>query len=504
MRSLLLLLFAACLLPSSEMPPVLRWDAPLTETARALIATQSNDGGWLTPARASTAGGLAVPRRGQGLELCHAAVHLLLASDLLPEAENAGNRVLVLAAQALLAEPGRAMEKAEASAFKAACGFPGATKAEPIPSALMIAGRVPTSRFPDLEWYHHHEPGALRSMLEGQDLPGDAESRLLLLRGLAHSAMSGWETWQEELLRSWTGQVMAACHRIDGPSGAQLVWPTGRADGSPANLFGLRWLGTCRQLELERWNHRNITLVLERLAREQSADGTWNAAREDLTAPAILGFLGAGYDHKTPNRYRQRINDGIKQLLTPPAEADETKPILAWRALALAEAYAMTCDRNLRNPAQQAIDDLHRRLLAHPARSASGRHPSATQVTAIAFLARRSALAGGLAVSQELPPIETQESDPWEDRTWSAFAAFLGKSRPAVPESLLHGLPSEPPSGPCGMACTVILHSAGGNAWSFWRRRLHLRPPASTLEDAIWQLLADEIVYRESYVLLAR
>lgn len=78
-----------------------------------------------------------------------------------------------------------------------------------------------------------------------------------------------------------------------------------------------------------------------------------------MTGYAIGCFLGAGYDHKTPNKYKLVVSKGIKYLL----DIQKPEGMLGDRnyehpiaSLALIEAYGMSCDPELRDPAQKAVD----------------------------------------------------------------------------------------------------------------------------------------------------
>jgi hypothetical protein len=120
--------------------------------------------------------------------------------------------------------------------------------------------------------------------------------------------------------------------------------------------------------------------ALRWLKRHQSPNGMWSATNynvnctgdikcepgkgaqggdEAMTGYAVLCFLGAGYDHRTPSKYKPVVNKGIEWLLA----AQKADGLIGSRnyehpvaAMALAEAYGMTSDPALREPAQKAID----------------------------------------------------------------------------------------------------------------------------------------------------
>jgi hypothetical protein len=90
------------------------------------------------------------------------------------------------------------------------------------------------------------------------------------------------------------------------------------------------------------------------------------------TAYAVLCYLGAGYDHRSPNLYRKTVENGLKWLLSaqkPDGLMGERNYEHAIATSALAEAYAMTSDPLLREPAQKAVDV----ILARQARDAKAK-----------------------------------------------------------------------------------------------------------------------------------
>jgi hypothetical protein len=126
-----------------------------------------------------------------------------------------------------------------------------------------------------------------------------------------------------------------------------------------------------------------IHLGLEFLARYQSPDGSWSLTGFDRDEPqhltqldsdtaatglALLAFQGAGYNHRE-FKYARQINHAIQWLTENQAEdgglyvPSDKKSDSACRlyshgiaALALTEAYGMTQDPRLAEPAQKALD----------------------------------------------------------------------------------------------------------------------------------------------------
>ncbi len=122
---------------------------------------------------------------------------------------------------------------------------------------------------------------------------------------------------------------------------------------------------------------------LEFLARMQAADGHWSlhqfpgATEADVgiihsdsaaTGLALLAYLGANYDHYD-GKYQDVVRRGLEYLLKhqkPDGDlyipADEVTNESAWlyshaiSSIALCEAYGITGDKKLHDPAQKALD----------------------------------------------------------------------------------------------------------------------------------------------------
>ena len=126
-----------------------------------------------------------------------------------------------------------------------------------------------------------------------------------------------------------------------------------------------------------------IHLGLEFLARYQAADGSWTLTGFDrestqhisqldsdtaATGMALLAFQGAGYNHRE-FKYARQIDHAIQWLIENQSDdgglyvQSDNKSDNACRlyshgiaALALTEAYGMTQDTRLKEPAQKALD----------------------------------------------------------------------------------------------------------------------------------------------------
>ncbi|NQT12602.1 MAG: hypothetical protein HQ582_07635, partial [Planctomycetes bacterium] len=164
----------------------------------------------------------------------------------------------------------------------------------------------------------------------------------------------------------------------------------GRAAGMPTEAFRQR--DPTRRSELSRQHgatetsERAVEMGLDFLARQQFPDGHWSLhafpqagtllpadaapgqMRADTAATglALLAFLGAGYTH-VDNKHRAVVALGLDwlvanqqpggELFTLPTDADRAARSYAhgMGAIALSEAYGMTKDPKLREPARRAI-----------------------------------------------------------------------------------------------------------------------------------------------------
>ena len=114
------------------------------------------------------------------------------------------------------------------------------------------------------------------------------------------------------------------------------------------------------------------------LARYQAPDGGWSlqgfpedaqlATDTAATALAVIAFQGAGYNHRE-HQYKDVVRGGLDFLvksqkengdLFVPLDDDSNRSVWLYShslaALALCEAYGMTQDPELKEPAQKALD----------------------------------------------------------------------------------------------------------------------------------------------------
>jgi hypothetical protein len=208
-----------------------------------------------------------------------------------------------------------------------------------------------------------------------------------------------------------------------------------------------------------------------------------------MTGYAVLCFLGAGYDHKTPNKYKTVVARGLDWLVAQQqpdgliGKRNYEHPVAA---MALAEAYAMTSDPGLRAPAQKAVDV----IIARQNRDGKGdeaynglgwdytkpTNRNDSSVTGWNVMALKSAFAGGLNVGNSMDGAKV-----WLERAWKATNPGWEKLDPYTGISdfpytwdtvtgeikhdfktanLTRGLGRD--CAPMGMVCAVFLgHKAG-------------------------------------------
>ena len=195
-----------------------------------------------------------------------------------------------------------------------------------------------------------------------------------------------------------------------------------------------------------------IHLGLEFLARYQQPDGSWSLTRFDTEHPlhkrqldsdmaatglAVLAFQGAGYNH-LEFKYARQINHAVRWLIKNQREdgllylesdANSNNACRLYShgiaALALTEAYGMTQDPSLKEPAQKAMDFITGSQ--HPTKggwryfAAMKKRSSDTSVSGWMVMALQSGRLSGLDV---------------DDKTFESIAAWLAVAADPTNESL--------------------------------------------------------------------
>ncbi len=199
---------------------------------------------------------------------------------------------------------------------------------------------------------------------------------------------------------------------------------------------------------------QTVTVIdsgLRWLARHQSPNGMWDAANyfqncadagpkcepgkivpganEAVTGYALLCFLGYGFDHRSPSHFKSKVQRGLDYLLS----IQQANGLIGSRnyehavcAMALAEAYGMTADPALKDPAQRAIDVILARQNQDPQAADTAyaglgwdyigpNQRNDSSVSGWNVMALKSGLAAGLDVKNGINGSKT-----WLDRAWKA------------------------------------------------------------------------------------
>jgi hypothetical protein len=201
------------------------------------------------------------------------------------------------------------------------------------------------------------------------------------------------------------------------------------------------------------------------LARNQYPDGHWSIndfpgedppdaghgsfqSNSAATGLALLAFLGAGYTHQS-GEYQDTVNRGITWLLErqkPNGDlfADETEFVWFYShgiaAISVCEAYGMTKDIRLKEPAQKALDFIVESQ--HPEFGGWRYRPrfeSDTSVSGWQLMALKSGEMAGLTVPKEAYPKVARWLDSVRSKT-SAGQFSYHPTRDASPAMTAEGL----------------------------------------------------------------
>jgi hypothetical protein len=249
------------------------------------------------------------------------------------------------------------------------------------------------------------------------------------------------------------GEVAAVSSSETGSDG---FFPTIGTSGGSSSMFSKRkGIGKLKATGKHGDGGRtsSVEMALRWFKRHQSPNGMWDvdqyqanctdglpkcepgvdqAGEADVacTAYAVMCFLGGGYDHQTPTKYRVTVAKGIEWLLAQ-QKADgiigERNYEHAVATMALAEALGMSNDQQLRVPAQKAVNALIARQAQDPdARDkayaglawdyvAANAQRNDTSVSGWSMMALKSALGAGLQVGNSM-----EGAKRWLDRAWKA------------------------------------------------------------------------------------
>ena len=215
-----------------------------------------------------------------------------------------------------------------------------------------------------------------------------------------------------------------------------------------------------------------VARALEWLAAHQFPDGSWSFnhqlapncrgqcgnpgeladARVGATALALLPFLGAGQTHRQ-GKYRQQVQAGLYYLVNRMKVGAEGGSLFepggnmyshGLAAIALTEAYAMTRDKGLYGPAQQALN-----FICYAQDPVGGgwryqpRQPGDTSVVGWQLMALKS----GHMAYLRVPPITIQRASRFLDSVQANDGANYGYTDPG----------SGPGTTAIGLLCRMYL-----------------------------------------------
>jgi hypothetical protein len=172
--------------------------------------------------------------------------------------------------------------------------------------------------------------------------------------------------------------------------------------------------------------------------------GAQNTAEDGdiaATSYAILCYLGAGHDHRTSSRYRVTVKKGLDWLLSVQRAGGEfgrRNYEQGIAVMALSEAYAMTNDPALKEPAQKGVDHLLSRQVQdqdYPLGwgyegAQSSRTRLDASVSGWCVMALKSAAAGGLNVGTGM-----DGAKQYLERAWKACNKDFVPSDPYTDET---------------------------------------------------------------------
>ena len=202
--------------------------------------------------------------------------------------------------------------------------------------------------------------GLLDSGGESRRAGARGDSGITMSGSLAQLGGNGELTALADAANAQLGNGLA--NRISGAYRAEMIR---RQGGTPESEYAVRlalkWLAE-HQLPDGSWSfqHTQCRHCLHRCGN----DGSLRRHRIASTAMALLPFLGAGQTHQD-GEFRRNVDRGLYYLVRQMTPIDDGGSL--WdeegrmyghglASIALCEAYGMTRDRSLREPAQQAIN----------------------------------------------------------------------------------------------------------------------------------------------------
>lgn len=208
----------------------------------------------------------------------------------------------------------------------------------------------------------------------------------------------------------------------------------GSAESERAVALSLNWLA---RHQIARGPQRGAWSFNHMIAAQSPTTGMgdYNRANNAATALALLPFLGAGQTHME-GQYRETVQAGLRYLISSMRVSTEGGLVTgSWResegtmyshalaSIAMCEAYAMTSDPDLQQPAQLSLNYL---IYAQDPRSGGWRYqpqqPGDTSVVGWCVMALKSGSMGNLAI----PPNTWIGTNRFLDTVSSSDGAYYG------------------------------------------------------------------------------
>ncbi|GIW96997.1 MAG: hypothetical protein KatS3mg111_0330 [Pirellulaceae bacterium] len=308
------------------------------------------------------------------------------------------------------------------------------------------------------------------------------------------------------LSSSMLAQASAALNSRTGATKAEMLERYGgNAASEKAVALALKWIAD-HQLPDGGW-----TFAHSIACRNQCKDfGELAESRNAATAMALLPFLGAGQTHLEGN-YKRTVFRGLNFLINRMKVSPGNPPRGSWHepggrmyahglaAITVCEAYAMTRDPDLLQPAQLSLNYL---VYAQNDRDGGWRYepkqPGDTSVVGWCLMALKSGKMGNLAV----PPLTFQAADRFLDFVSTNNGAYYGYNKPTAKLDgreattavgllcrMYLGYPKEHPGIKEGVEflakrgprtnnlyysyyATQVLRHYGGDQWERWNREM--------------------------------
>lgn len=206
----------------------------------------------------------------------------------------------------------------------------------------------------------------------------------------------------------------------------------GTLESEEAVELALEWLAA-HQLPTGAWSLRHDTGTCNGRCRHPGSKDRFDTAATGLS---LLAFLGAGYTHQA-GKHRETVRKGVYFLLQVMEETPQGGSFLyqsdrgmynhGIAAFALCEAYQLSQDEDLREPAQQALN-----FIASAQNYFGGgwgylpRQPGDLTISGWQIMALKSGYAAGL----EVPPAVLLRIDQFLDSKQTESGVYFGYRKP--------------------------------------------------------------------------